>query len=293
MMTTNRIVKRKIIKIDEEKCDGCGECVPNCPEGAIQIINGKAKLVNEPNCDGLGACIGHCPRGAITIEERETVPYDEVQVVKEILRSGDNSALIKHIEHLKEHNEHGYLKQAREYLREIGHPLADKCVVEERMLSLGGCPGLKSVSFEPLPAINIKSDVKENRSTQSCLRHWPVQLHLINPAAAHYKRSNLLVAADCVPFAMDGFHQKYLDGKSLVIACPKLDHGQEIYLQKLKRLIDEAEIDTITVIIMEVPCCFGLMRLVQQARAQSNRHVPIKLVVVSIRGEVIKEEWMK
>ena len=290
-MMTNRVVKRKIIKIDEEKCDGCGACVPNCPEGAIRIINGKARLVNEPNCDGIGACIGHCPRGAITVEERETAAFDEIQVLKEIIKTGDPAVLIKHIEHLKEHREYEYLKQAREYLLGIGHPLADKCAVERGVVHNPLCPGSKPVVFEQFSEPKNGSD--EVRVPHSCLSHWPVQLHLINPVAGHYRNSNLLVAADCVPFAMDGFHQKYLRGKSLAIACPKLDHGQEVYLDKLKRLINEAEVDTITVVIMEVPCCFGLARLVRRAMAESGRFVPLRLVVVSIRGVIVKDEWLK
>lgn len=291
MIRTGKIHRRNIVKIDEEKCDGCGACVPDCPEGAIQIVNGKAKLVNETNCDGLGACIGHCPRGAITIEQREALPYDERQVLQEILKKNDSETLlIKHIEHLKEHREWDYLKQAQSFLEQIKHPLAVRCEINVESKP-SGCPGSRSMSFEPLrqntheETSTLKTPLRESR-----LRHWPLQLHLINPAASHYFRSNLLLTADCVPFAMASFHDEFLDGRTLAIACPKLDHGQEVYVEKIKRLIEEALVNTITVMIMEVPCCFGLLRLVQRAAAQSNRRIPIKLVVVSVRGKIIKEE---
>ncbi|MCX7872347.1 MAG: 4Fe-4S binding protein [Verrucomicrobiae bacterium] len=287
----NKTVKRKIIKIEENRCNGCGECVPNCPEGAIQIVNGKAKLVREPNCDGLGACIGHCPRGAISVEEREAQPYNEIQVLNEILKSDDRELLLKHIEHLKEHNEIEYLQQAREFLRSINHPIAEKCGIEVSAIH-HGCPGAKSVTFEPSFGKIVGKTAKAENVCQSQLNHWPIQLHLINPSAQCYRKANLLVAADCVPFAFANFHEEFLRGKSLVIACPKLDHGQDVYLEKLRRLIDEAQVDAIAVMIMEVPCCFGLMRIVKQALAQAQRRIPARLVVVSIRGVVLKEEWI-
>lgn len=282
--------RRRIIKIDEEKCDGCGECVPNCPESALAIVNGKAKLVNEPNCDGLGACIGHCPRGAITIEEREAAPYDEISVLREVVKQGE-SALRLHLEHLKERGETEYLNQAIEFLKR-----ANKTETRAQSFSApAGCPGTMSMSFLHLNReinLNQQKDEPKNNAQQSRLTHWPIQLHLINPNAPHYVKSDLLLSADCAPFAFADFHARFLSGKTLAIACPKLDANQEIYLEKLKTLIDSAEINTITVMIMQVPCCFGLVRLAQNAVSKANRRVPIKRVVVGLQGNILKEEWL-
>ncbi len=289
-------IRRRVIKIDEEKCDGCGECIPNCPEGALAIVNGKAKLVNEPNCDGLGACIGHCPRGAITVEEKEAPPYNEIAVLKEVIRRGD-TALRAHLEHLKEHNQTEYLKQATEYLKSVD-------LLKSSTISIttnhSGCPGSMSMSFLPSKNSPAKSNntetitnsFEEGINHRSCLNHWPIQLHLINPLAAHYKNSDLTLAADCAPFAFADFHRRFLHGKTLAIGCPKLDSNQEIYLDKLIQLIDKALINTITVVIMQVPCCFGLVRLAQNAVSKSSRRVPIKLVVVGLQGDILKQEWL-
>lgn len=287
-------VLRKIIKIDEEKCDGCGECIPGCPEGALQIINGKARLVSEPSCDGFGACIGRCPQGAITVEEREAMPYDERAVIDRLISAG-RDVVLAHIKHLKEHNETGYLNQAYEYLKERGFNFDEgiEKPIDKKPLktSIGivGCPGSMPVSFSPLAETRLKSPIDSGEQTSE-LKHWPVQLHLINPLAAFYRNSDLLLAADCVPFAYPDFHSKFLSGRTLAIGCPKLDHNQEIYLEKIKKLILESQINSITVIIMQVPCCSGLLRLAQNAIAQSTRKVPLRLVVVGIQGKILKDD---
>ena len=294
-------MKRDIIKIDDDKCTGCGLCVPNCHEGALQIIDGKVRLISDLMCDGLGACIGHCPEDAITIESREAVPYDETKVMAIMVTKGFNT-VVAHLRHLREHNETVFLKQGMAYL--IANQSKLEFMVEDVKKAVhqqdntssgagcnnGGCPGSKTVIFDPA---EIKmADNQNNGSLQSQLRQWPVQLHLINPGASHFIGSDLLVASDCSAFTLGDFHQNWLKNKTLVIACPKLDQGKEIYLQKFISLIENAKVNTITVLIMEVPCCGGLLQLVEMAIARSERKVPVKAVTVSIRGEVLREDWV-
>ena len=290
---------REIVKIDEELCDGCGECVPNCHEGALQIIDGKARLVSELMCDGLGACIGHCPQDAITIEKREAEEYDEVVTISQMIKSG-KATVFAHLKHLQDHGETGYLNEALGYIKsnremmpfEISevHELlhGDKSEAESSQGSACGCPGSSAQSFDP---VGIKMAAPTG-DVPSALTQWPVQMHLINPAASYFHGADLLVAADCAGFAYGNFHNDYIKGKKMVIACPKLDQGQDIYIQKLTRLIDEARVNTVTVVIMEVPCCGGLSQMVKMAAQMASRKVPIKEVVISIRGEVLAEEWV-
>jgi len=289
---------RDILKIDEDKCDGCGLCVPNCHEGAIQVIDGKLRMVSELMCDGLGACIGHCPTDAITIEKREALPYDEVLVMSEMVSKGKN-VIIAHLKHLKEHNEHEYLKQGVNYMlenkakiafnvNEVIHAVhnsgAAHAPKEEKLAC--GCPGSAAQAFKPV-------SVAENvGSLTSQLGHWPVQLHLVNPNASYYQSADVVIAADCVAYALGNFHDKFLKGKSLAIACPKLDSNMDIYVAKMTAMIDSAKINTLTVMIMEVPCCGGLLRMVQDATAAAKRKVPVKLLVVGVKGEILKEEWV-
>lgn len=211
-------MRRHIIKIDEELCDGCGLCIPSCHEGALQIVDNKARLVSDVLCDGLGDCIGHCPQGAITIEVREASAFED-----------------------------------------------------------------------PAAAAAPATAVPEQASS---LTHWPVQMHLINPAAAHFRGADLVLAADCVAFSLGSFHQKYLPGKTLAIACPKLDHGMEIYIRKIRSLISEAQINTLTVMKMVVPCCGGLLQLVNLAMQEAGRSVPVKVITVSTEGRIIQEDWV-
>ncbi len=271
-------MKRSVIKIDEEKCTGCGLCVPNCPEGAIQIIDGKARLISDLFCDGLGACIGHCPEEATTIEEREAEPYDERKVMENVVQTGPNTIKV-HLAHLREHGQEEFLRQAVDYLK------------EKKMSTphFSGCPGSKNMAFAREDA--AAEALVGKRPSQ--LSHWPIQMHLISPNTPHYQGADLLLAADCVAYALGDFHKDYLKGKTLAIACPKLDEGQEIYLEKLKALIDVAKINTLTVMIMQVPCCGGLLRLAQRAVAEASRNIPVKSIVVSLQGEILKEEWIQ
>jgi len=279
-------MKRNIIKIDEEKCNGCGLCIPNCPEGAIQIIDGKARLVSDLMCDGLGACLGHCPEEAITVEEREAEPYDEKKVMANIVKAGPNT-IKAHLAHLKDHGQNEFLEQALEYLKENNIPVPEE---EDKMKASAhtSCPGSQSVAFEKAdtPAAALEG------SRPSQLTHWPVQMHLISPNAPQYQGADLLLAADCIAFSLGDFHKDYLKGRALAIACPKLDEGQEIYLEKLKALIETAKINTLTVMIMQVPCCGGLLNLAKKAVEEAERNIPVKIIVVGIHGEILKEEWV-
>ena len=265
-------MKRKIIRIDEDKCTGCGDCIPNCPEGAIQIIDSKARLISDLFCDGLGACLGHCPEDAIHIEEREAQPYDEAQVMLNIVKQGPN-VVRAHLDHLRDHGETELLRQALAVLEKHGRPPAT------------GCPGSRSITLQqPSKLVSASPD-----ETPSQLTHWPIQLHLISPRAPHFSGSDLLLAADCAAYAAGDFHTKFLAGRTLAIACPKLDTGQEVYAAKLRALIDNSELRSITVLIMEVPCCMGLFRLVQQVASEAARKVPVHCKVLGIKGEILRE----
>jgi NAD-dependent dihydropyrimidine dehydrogenase PreA subunit len=297
-------MKRDIIKIDESKCNGCGLCIPSCPEGALQIIDGKARLVSDLMCDGLGACIGECPEGAIEIEKREAEPYNEVAVMKEIVKFGENT-VVAHLKHLLDHNEMVYFETAVVYLTDQGNKFSfnvetalDK--VYQKSLNgtgcvEGGCPGSKMIDFK-IDMDKVESAVKTvplpviQPIAKSELRQWPVQMHLINPAAPYFREADVVLAADCVAFSVGNFHQKYLQGHSLAIACPKLDSGKEIYVEKLKAMIDDSMIKSLQVLVMEVPCCSGLVHIARLAREAAGRKVPIRKTVISIKGEVINEE---
>ena len=280
------MTKRKIIKINEEICNGCGACIPNCPEGAIQVIDGKARLISDIFCDGLGACIGHCPQDAITTEEREADPYNEKKAMDNIIKAG-NKTILAHLNHLKDHGEHHYLKQALEVIKEknITVPFKEEKITPHKTCE---CPGAKTIDFSK----EKKGKKTEQGARVSHLGHWPVQLHLVSPNASYFQRNNVLLVADCVAYALGDFHKDYLQGKSLAIACPKLDTDQESYLQKLTALINDAHITSLTVMTMEVPCCRGLLALAQQAASQAKVKIPIKSIVVGIKGAIIKEEMM-
>jgi ferredoxin len=285
------VAKRKIINIDAEKCNGCGKCIPNCPEGALQMIDGKARLISDLFCDGLGACIGHCPEGAITIDEREAEAYDEKKVMVNIVKQGRNT-IKAHLEHLKEHGEKEFLLQAIEVLREkdietdlIGEVTGNKNMDGKQF---SGCPGAKVMDFSA-----PESAGEEDGQRTSQLRQWPLQLHLVPPTAPYYQGKDVVLAADCVAYSLADFHKDFLKGKSLAIACPKLDSDQNIYLDKIIAMIDQAEINTLTVMTMEVPCCSGLLMLAKQAAQKAERKVPIKHILVGIKGDILKEEWVE
>ncbi|MDT8392298.1 MAG: 4Fe-4S binding protein [Bacteroidales bacterium] len=295
-------MKREIIKIDEEKCNGCGLCIPACPEGALQIIDGKARLVSDLMCDGLGACIGDCPEGAIEIELREAEAYNETMVMKEIIGHGFNT-VVAHLKHLSDHGETDFFKEALDVLQssnDLGYTLDEilEAVHEkaEAGACTGGCPGSAPVSFDiDIDAVENAGDhqsTSKHSSQPTALRQWPVQLHLLNPNAPYFKHADVLLAADCSAYSLGNFHTDHLRGKTLAIACPKLDSGTDSYVQKLIAMIDEAQINTLQVMIMEVPCCSGLLQMAQLALSGANRKIPIKKTIVGIKGDILNEEWV-
>jgi NAD-dependent dihydropyrimidine dehydrogenase PreA subunit len=332
--------KRTVIEIDEDLCDGCGLCATGCHEGALQIIDGKARMIGESLCDGLGACIGECPRGAITVIEREAEEYDERRVIDHILPNGI-ATVAAHLKHLRDHGQDTWLSQGIAALKEKGvvipgfesvpekkpaparqpaqpiqaafTPLGGVRMVNNGMS--GGCPGSAARSFGPAASTATSAAASASASTAaggcvpvvpgpgavrqaapasgslaSRLEQWPIQLHLINPRAPYFNGADLLIAADCTAFACGAFHQTLLAGKKLVIACPKLDSGKEVYLDKLRALVDESGVASITLAIMEVPCCGGLKRLLEEALATTTRPVPVSTVVVGIEGGSLT--WM-
>jgi NAD-dependent dihydropyrimidine dehydrogenase PreA subunit len=277
-------MKRQIIVIDQEKCNGCGLCVSDCPEGALRVIDGKARLVGDLLCDGLGACLKSCPEDAISVIEREAEPYDEIHVLENIIPQGRN-VLQAHLEHLRNHGQSAYLQQATTYLREKQIPVELPQESAGCQTSAGHCPGSQSRAF-----VAPRTEEEAGPTRPSQLTHWPIQLHLISPAAPHFRNSDLLIAADCAAFSYGDFHKDFLKGKTLTIACPKLDEGQEVYQQKLTALIDQAEVRSIGVVIMQVPCCGGLLRHVVDAAGRAKRKIPIRCVVVGLQGEILREQ---
>ncbi|MBC7104384.1 MAG: 4Fe-4S binding protein [Firmicutes bacterium] len=257
---------RKIIKIDEEKCDGCGLCLPACPEGALAVVDGKARLVKESYCDGLGACLGECPKGALTIEEREAEEYDAEGVIAHLRRQSPE-LLARHLEHLRAHG----LEAPAAAGPESGGGITCSC----QELAWGPAEVPEEAGSREAGRGDVRSE----------LRQWPVQLHLVSPAAPYFKNADLLVAADCVPVACAGFHRDFLRGRAVVVGCPKFD-DVTAYREKLRRIFLEARPRSVLVAYMEVPCCYGLVYLVKEALAAAGRDLPVERVVIGVKGEV-------
>lgn len=248
---------RKIVHIDEEKCNGCGLCIPNCAEGALQIVDGKAKLVSDVYCDGLGACLGNCPLDAIKIIERESDEFDEDEVEKH-LKNVKTEEVKNKMPNTHEHHGHG-----------------------------GGCPGSRMMEFNKKETVDRNTNVE----VSSHLSQWPVQLALVPPNAPYFKNADLLVTADCVPFAYGDYHNKFLKGKAVVVGCPKLDNV-EPYITKIEEMIKINDFESITVLKMEVPCCSGIASVVREARDMSGVDVPLKVITIGLQGDIIKKEYL-
>jgi len=269
-------MNRDIIRINEEKCTGCGSCVTRCPEGALQIIDEKARVVNELFCDGLGACIGECPEGAIEIETREAEAYDEHKVMENVVKAGPN-VVRAHLQHLREHGQIDLLNEAIDFLKENSLEMPD---YKEALA--GVCPGSMTLDLR-----RSKSRGESPVILASELGNWPIQLQLLTPNAPYLKNADLLLAADCAPFAYANFHERFLKDKILIIFCPKLDQTLEEYVDKLSEIFQKQDIKSISVVHMEVPCCSGIETVVQKALEKAQKNIIIKDYTISITGEIV------
>jgi NAD-dependent dihydropyrimidine dehydrogenase PreA subunit len=247
-------VTRNIIEIDEELCNGCGQCIISCAEGALELVDGKAKLVAEKYCDGLGACLGECPTGALKVIQRAAEDFDEAAV--------------------------------EERLGALGTTEEPK---EEPMPC--GCPSLHIQSFAPAKAASLSAERGTAGPEPSALTHWPVQVRLVPPTAPFLKNADLLIAADCTPIACPTFHRDLLAGRVVLVGCPKFDDGQA-YVEKFAGIFAHSAVKSVTIAIMEVPCCSGLALMVKKAMELAGKTIPLEQVVISTRGEIIKRERM-
>lgn len=245
-------VTRKIIEINEDLCDGCGNCIVSCAEGALTLVDGKAKLVAEVYCDGLGACLGECPTGALLVINREADEFDEAAV---------------------EHR----LEELRMVEETVGPTLP--C----------GCPSTQVQSFAKQTPCQMANVAVSQAGVGSALTNWPVQIRLVPPTAPFLKNADLLVAADCTPFAYPSFHQDFLEGRVLMVGCPKFDDAQA-YVDKFTDIFETADIRSVTVVVMEVPCCQGLPVIVRKGMENAGKSVPLEYVIVGTRGEIERRQ---
>ena len=258
---------RKIVQIDEAKCDGCGECIPSCAEGAIALVNGKARLSADVLCDGLGACLGECPQGAITVIEREAEAFDEVAVKAHLASQG---------------------KVPAPHAAPVSPARPRLAIMPDAPGPAGGCPGsaprtLPRRSLSVVPS--AQGPALPAPGAESRLGQWPVQLHLVPVAAPYFRGADLLDAADCVPFAYPRFHDDFLAGKAVVVGCPKLD-DLRAYVDKLGRILASNDLRSVTVVRMEVPCCGGISAAARHALAASGKDLPFRDVVVGVDGAI-------
>lgn len=243
-------VKRKIVEIDQERCNGCGQCITSCAEGAIKLVDGKARLMSDQYCDGLGACLSECPQDALRIIEREADEFDEVAVGKHLQASAQHQPSTAGVHQT-------------------------------------GCPSARERILSPEPGNRPERQTAGTGGEQkSALRHWPVQIRLVQPGASFLKNADLLVAADCTPVAYPNFHRDFLEGKTVMIGCPKFDDAA--CKEKFARIFQTAGIKSVTVVVMEVPCCQGLPVMVKEGMDLAGVHIPIEKVVVSADGDIIK-----
>lgn len=263
-MTITNIV-RKIVEIDEEKCDGCGACIPSCAEGALAIVDGKARIVKDLYCDGLGACLGACPRDALTIIEREAEEFDE-------------AAAHAHVARMKAEEE---AARARPVTLDCGCP-------GSAMIEMKREPAKKAKPTSPCACFGDFDEPEEKAAKpESTLSHWPVKIKLVPPHAPFLRGADLIVAADCAPVALAGFNPNVLAGKVVMIGCPKFDDAQE-YLAKFKAILTQSGVASVTVLRMEVPCCTGLSHLVHRAAEETGSRVPLKDIVITRNGDMVE-----
>lgn len=278
-------MKRQIIKIDENKCNGCGLCASACAEGAIQMVDGKARLVSDIFCDGLGACLGECPVEAISIEQREAEPYDEKKTIEKILPLGMETVRL-HLEHLKNHGQQKLYTEGIAALKEKGIDISGAQSLPE---------SLPEKPISPLPTISTPPGVKPspgNRPPSSAApmfsllgeKNWPIQLHLINPASPVFDDADLLIAADCTAFSLPDFYGRYTLNKKLIVFCPKLDQSADVYVEKLAAIFLQHDIRSVTILRMVVPCCGGTSMIVRKALELSGKSIPIEEKTVQFDG---------
>jgi NAD-dependent dihydropyrimidine dehydrogenase PreA subunit len=268
---------RKIVQIDESKCDGCGECIPSCAEGAIALVGGKARLSADALCDGLGACLGECPRGAITVIEREATEFDEAAVAAHLSRQGRVAPIAG-----------AHAARAADAPAPTAPARPRLSVMSNEPAPGGGCPGARAQvlprrGLTVVPGGPAARPAPSGAGAESRLGQWPVQLHLVPVTAPYFQGADLLVAADCVPFAYPGFHDDFLAGRAVVIGCPKLDDNRA-YAEKLGQILARSDVRSVTVVRMEVPCCGGISMAAHQGLAASGKDLPIRDVVVGIDG---------
>ena len=275
---------RSIITIDEELCDGCGKCIPDCPEGAIKLIDGKARLVGESLCDGLGACIGRCPKEALHIEERNAEEYDEEKVLENIIPMGKETLAV-HLQHLKEHGEDELYRRAMNILADKGIEIPEEKSKNPGAACGGGCPGSTVLDMRTGSADSVITGSQDTPSRPSRLRQWPVQISLLPTRAPFFENADVLIAADCTAFAYPELHENFLKGRIVMVGCPKLDNTQ-FYLDKLSEIFKMNNIRSLTCLHMEVPCCSGLVEIARAAMARSGKEIPFEDVTISIGGDV-------
>ena len=249
-------INRKIIQIEEDKCDGCGLCVPSCAEGALQIVNGKARVVADKFCDGLGACLGECPNDALHVIERVADDFDEKAVEEHLKASGAARG---------------------------AHPQAHPTPTAT------GCPSARLQTFAPSTPCQQANQPVSYGGSPSALTHWPVQIRLVPPTAPFLKGADLLVAADCTPIAYPNFHRDFLSGKVVMMGCPKFDEA-DAYVEKFAEIFKVSGVKSVSVVTMEVPCCQGLPMIVRKGMELSKKKIPLEQVIVSTRGEVLKTQ---
>jgi NAD-dependent dihydropyrimidine dehydrogenase PreA subunit len=272
-------MRRKIVQIDEAKCDGCGQCIPACAEGAIALVGGKARLSSDVLCDGLGACLGDCPQGAITVIERDAEAFDEIAVKAHLARGGRAAPSHAHAGALAAAPRPAAAAASAARLPVFGHGTSPEG---------GGCPGSRSMTLPRrglavVPAVPGPS--LPAAGAESRLGQWPVQLHLVPVNAPYFRGADLLVAADCVPFAYPRFHEDLLAGHAVVVGCPKLDDLQA-YVDKLGCIFATNDIKSVTVARMEVPCCGGISMAARKGLAAVHKDIPLRDVVVGVDGAI-------